>query len=65
MGMTRDVPVPRPRVARVAARSKSAVLPICQTPLRGFSSHHRQLPSSIEMFGAGDGNRTHVISLGS
>ena len=72
MGITRAIHGPRPPGgAADAAPCRSAILPIGQTQ-RGFSSHddlvqngegpHR---AGLLHSGAGDGNRTHVISLGS
>ena len=46
-------------------RSKSAILPICRTAWVLIPSPRGQRVNAIEEFGAGDGNRTHVRSLGS
>ena len=70
MGMIRAIPGAHPHCVRVALRSKSAILPICQTHYVGslplYKPKTQRGPKrDLVEFGAGDGNRTHVISLGS
>ena len=79
MGFTRAVRGPRPREARVASlcSARPKLLPaIWSNPIpltRDMGSHPNPIPENQKSprkvgffnFGAGDGNRTHVVSLGS